>query len=92
MYWSIGSLFIPFIHIYKSLSIVISALHLHKLMKFLTGCTSAKHDLGGVTVSDGGTGSFSASGSNVQSVVFTYQAGRYILLGKMISLVFGFNS
>ncbi|XP_063675248.1 uncharacterized protein LOC134812005 [Bolinopsis microptera] len=48
---------------------------------------SARHDIGCVTVSDGGSGSFSAAGSNVQSAKFTYKSGVKVLYGVKLNMV-----
>ena len=42
--------------------------------------STTRHDIGGVTVSDGGSGSFSASGTNVVSAKFQQVLKRNALL------------
>jgi hypothetical protein len=46
-------------------------------MKVLTSCSSVKHDIAGVTVSNGASKSFSAWDTNVQSAKFTRQSGQF---------------
>ncbi|XP_063691661.1 uncharacterized protein LOC134823989 [Bolinopsis microptera] len=46
-----------------------------------------RHDIGGVTVSNGGSGSFAASGSNVQSTELTVNSGLEVVYGVSMKMV-----
>jgi len=49
--------------------------------------STVKHDIAGVTVSNGASGTFSASGTNVQSAKFTHQSGVEVSYGVAMKMV-----